>query len=58
MRDSRNNKVILPIWLDLGAEEIYNYFPLLADVFACKAIDGMDNVVGELMTVINPSNKP
>ena len=53
-RDFRNQKVILPIWLDLGATDIKKYFPLLADIVACKAKDGMDKIISDLISVLKP----
>lgn len=53
-RDSRNRKVILPIWLDLNVDDVKKYFPLMADMIACKAEDGMDKVVDDLMAVLRP----
>lgn len=53
-RDSRNVKVILPVWLDIGYEEIARYLPLLADYFATKAEYGMEKVVNDLTTILKP----
>jgi len=51
-RDSRNNSVILPIWLGLDSHDIASNFPLLADRFAAKAQDGMDKVVSDIVGVL------
>lgn len=53
-RDSRNRKVILPVWLGLEVDDIKKYFPLMADMIACKAEEGMDKVVNNLMAVLKP----
>ena len=51
-RDSRNNNIILPVWLDLNQNDIASHFPLLADRFATKAQDGMDKVVSDIVAVL------
>lgn len=55
-RDSRNQKVILPVWLDVGLADVARYSPLLADLVAVKAADGMDRVVSDLMRVLRPDS--
>ncbi len=51
-RDSRNNNVILPVWLDLNQDDIASHFPLLVDRFATKVEDGMDKVVSDIVAVL------
>lgn len=51
-RDSRNMKVILPVWLDIGYEEVARYSPLLADYYATKAEYGMERVVDDLTAIL------
>jgi len=51
-RDSRDFKVILPIWLNIDHEGIKEHSPLLADAYAIKTEDGMANVVRKLMRII------
>jgi len=36
-RDQKRLKVILPVWLNIDYEEVYEWFPLIADTFATKA---------------------
>ena len=51
-RDMRKFKVILPIWLEIDRERIWEHYPLLADEYAIRAEDGMTNVVRKLMRII------
>ena len=48
-RDSRNQRVILPIWLDIDYAGIAEHSLLLADIIATKAEYGMDKVIDDLM---------
>jgi len=50
-RDSRNQKVILPIWLNVDRAVVYQHSPLLADIYAARAEEGIEKVVNELMRV-------
>lgn len=51
-RDSRNMKVILPVWLDIGYEKVARYSPLLADYYATKAEYGIERVVDDLTSIL------
>jgi len=48
MSDGRDR--LLPIWLDLGADEIANYAPLLLGRVALKASDGVEEVAARLVS--------
>jgi hypothetical protein len=48
MSDGRDR--LLPIWLDLGADEIANYAPLLLGRLALKASDGVEEVAARLVS--------
>lgn len=48
--------VILPVWKDIGRNEIRKYSPLLADKFAAQAYEGIDKVTSQLVEVIDPAN--
>jgi TIR domain len=39
---------ILPIWLGIDHNEICNYSPLLADIFALKAFDGIESIISKI----------
>ena len=51
-KERNGEKVILPVLLDLGHEDVAGYSPTLADRMAVKASDGMDKVVAEIMDAI------
>lgn len=51
-KQSASQKVILPIWHDVTAEEVRDHFLLLADVVALKWSDGIQTVVDGLLEVI------
>ena len=51
-RDSRNQRVILPIWLNIDYAGIAHHSLLLADIMATKAEYGMDRVVDDFMQVL------
>lgn len=53
-REEQSKKVILPIWLDLSAEQVKELFPLLIDRKAIHSNSGLDNIVNELLAVIEP----
>ena len=40
-----NKARILPIWFGIGHDEICKFSPLLADIFALKASDGIESIV-------------
>ncbi len=56
-RDSRNQRVILPVWLNIDYAGIAHHSILLAGIMATKAEYGMDRVVHDLMQVLR-SNSP
>lgn len=51
-RDSFDRKVILPIWLDVDYDEVYEQSPLLAGHVAARAEDGIDKVVEKILVEI------
>lgn len=51
-KDARNQKVILPIWLNVDLEKIKHHIPLLADTIAARAEEGLVKVVDQLMRVL------
>jgi hypothetical protein len=54
--DSR--KVILPIWHDVGVNEVRAYSPILADRVAIRADKGLEAVVKEILDVLRPGTDP
>jgi formylglycine-generating enzyme required for sulfatase activity len=53
-REVPGEKVILPIWHNITADQIREYSPTLADRVAVKSDRGLDYVVKELLRVIKP----
>jgi len=49
-----NEAVILPIWLDVGRDDVLSYSPPLADKLAINANTGIEEVVRRLTEVIRP----
>ncbi len=48
------DNVILPIWLDVGRDDVLKYSPPLADKLAITGDAGLDEVVRRLAAVIRP----
>jgi hypothetical protein len=45
-------KVILPVWHEIGRDDVVRYSPILADRLAIRSDRGIDAVVKEILTVI------
>lgn len=48
--------VILPVWHDVTAQEVYQYSPVLANRFAINWADGEDQVIAKLHSAIVTAN--
>lgn len=57
-REVSGEKVILPIWHNITADQIGAYLPTLADRVAVSSDRGLEHVVEELLRVIKPTPKP
>ncbi len=44
---------ILPVWYNLSAEEVKGYSPLLSDLLAANASDGVESVAKQVLDAIN-----
>ncbi len=53
-REVRGKKVILPVWHNLGFEEVASYSPMLADRVAISLASGLADAVARLLDVIQP----
>lgn len=53
-QNSGQNDVILPIWHQLGRDEVLAFSPPLADKVAVASAAGLDEVVARLTSVIRP----
>lgn len=51
-REVNGHKVILPIWHNLGFDEVRTYSPILADRLAVRTKEGINQVVGKILEVI------
>lgn len=51
--EKKDKKVILPIWKGVSKEDVTGYSPILADLMAVKAEDGVDKVVNEIKRSIS-----
>lgn len=47
-------KVIIPVWFDIGYTDIVKHSPIMADKYAAKISDGLDRVVEKILDVIEP----
>lgn len=45
--------VLLPVWVNVTREQVYEYCPRLANVFAANWSDGLEAVVGKLLLAVN-----
>jgi hypothetical protein len=50
-------KVILPVWHNIGLNEISAYSPMLADRIAVSSEKGLDHVIAELMRAIRQDDR-
>jgi hypothetical protein len=46
-------KVILPVWYNISADEVYRYSPILADRYAVHWSEGVEEVARKLLSAIN-----
>ena len=53
-REAAGEKVVLPVWHNISAEQIKGYSPTLADRVAVSSDRGLEHVVSELLRVIRP----
>jgi formylglycine-generating enzyme required for sulfatase activity len=56
-REVHGEKVILPIWHNITADQVRKYSPTLADRVAVSSDRGLEYVVGELLRVIKPTSE-
>jgi hypothetical protein len=53
-REANGEKVILPVWHEIGFTEVRRYSPTLADLKAVETKDGLPHVVERIMQVVDP----
>ena len=54
-REIEGQKIILPVWLSVGRENVVRYSPMLADRVAAQASRGVDQVVSALLKAVKHS---
>jgi len=52
-READGNTVILPVWHNVGFEEVRQYSPTLADRFAVNTSEGLDKVVQKIVEAMS-----
>ena len=52
------NKVILPIWHNVSAQDVMAFSPPLADTFALGSENGIEALIHDLMKVLKPDGSP
>jgi formylglycine-generating enzyme required for sulfatase activity len=57
-REVSGEKVILPVWHNITADQVRKYSPTLADRVAVLSDRGLEHVVEELLRVIKPVPEP
>lgn len=57
-RESHGEKVILPVWHNLTADEVRQYSPMLADRLAVSSSRGLEYVVAELLRAARLQTSP
>lgn len=55
-REDGTDKVILPIWHNVGAGEIINFSPILADKMAVSTSRGLDYLADQIVKAVNKSS--
>ena len=51
-------RLILPVWHNVGVQEVVKFSPPLADVRAINSSIGMDKVASALLQIIHPDEQP
>ena len=53
-RETKDKKVILPIWHNVTKEDVLKYSPFLVDRKAVRSEEGLDSVVRQIIEVVKP----
>jgi hypothetical protein len=56
-RETIERKIILPIWHNLGRDDILAVYPSFADRIAAKSADGIERVVSDIMRAVQVSQR-
>ena len=57
-RESKGDKIVLPIWHNISADQIREFSPILADRIAISSDIGLKQIVEKLLLAINSVSKP
>ena len=57
-REVDGEKVILPVWHEVGFKEVQRHSPILADRIAVTTAEGLPHVVDKLLEAISPVTSP
>jgi hypothetical protein len=57
-REANGEKVILPVWHEIGFAEVRGYSPTLADLKAVETKRGLPHVVEQIMEVVSHTSNP
>jgi hypothetical protein len=55
-RETEGEKVVLPVWHNIGKAELSKYSPMMADRIAVSTSKGLDAVIKEIMKVAEPNS--
>jgi hypothetical protein len=55
---ARGERLILPLWHNVGVEEVLKFSPPLADIRAVSSSIGIDKVASVLLQIIHPDHQP
>jgi len=55
--EDTTKKIILPVWLNVGKDEVRHFSPMLADRRASLASHGVDWVVGEIKSAVSAAER-
>jgi len=51
-REASGEKVVLPVWLDVGEDDIRRHSPLLADKVAVRSTEGVKKIAEQIITIL------
>ena len=56
--ETGKDKKILPVWHNVGHDEVARFSPTLADILGIPTTEGLANIVEQVMTVVKPGERP
>ncbi len=58
IENEKGEKVILPIWHEIGIEEVRRFSPILASKLAAQSSDSLESIVVQILKVVNENAIP